>query len=146
MSIVKSSMIILVALLFSIGQACACAADQILTSHELGSANMAVHGAHMAHQDPAHARTQTAGHGSTLCSDDAHLCGTLEGTHKTVLSQTDADVWTVKEQTPQPRMPAAIQATNRQASLTARSFAGLRWLDPPGVIDTPVSLKIRLLN
>lgn len=131
MSFAKASLIILAALLFSVGQACACMASEMPTDME-----------HMAHQDGAQSQSQTANHGMALCEDGKHSCGSFNGTFEAVLSPANTGLIQGKVQSPRIEM----QIAPKRDFVAPERFVGLRWLDPPGVIATPVSLKMRLLN
>lgn len=138
-SALKATFLVMLAILFGAGQACACA-PSFNSSHK----NMAGMD-HAAHQEMTHNASHDAGdqHGGqeALCDEDCAHC------NQTSLSQS-ANLSNIAA-IPSPSAPEKLALFSDTFSLPnvgdIPSYVGsLAWLDPPLV--TPVTLKIRLLN
>ena len=148
-SLTKAFLLTLFAMLFSIGQFCACAEAQAQsTAHnEQSSGHVTSHSVSTDHATESGGHSHNNLHDAALCDADcSHVCTSCEANIEYASWAGIAKIPSADSSQVQPSFSYVAAVTTERALFAPNALAGLRWLDPPRILTTLVSLKIRLLN
>jgi len=148
-SFTKALFLTLFAMLFSIGQICACAEAQTRPPAliQQSSDHVTSHSVSTDHAAESDAHSHNNVHDTALCDKEcSHACTSCEANIELATWAGTAKIPSADSSQTQPSFSYVTAITAERAFFAPSALAGLRWLDPPQILTTPVSLKIRLLN